>query len=118
MRPMVNHAQDNGMTSKEKDSLCDGINFQPASNDFDLQQSRSTTLKRTATSEGQRFGDDPDDGQLTKGQGTCNPINKNANTEGSSHGGRAPAANIDARNSNSPKKSSTSITKYARGLRE
>ncbi|CAF1650852.1 unnamed protein product [Rotaria sp. Silwood1] len=49
------------MSNSEKDRLCDGLNFQLTLDRFNQQRSRSTTLKRIATSEGQRFGENSDD---------------------------------------------------------
>ncbi|CAF5168195.1 unnamed protein product, partial [Rotaria sp. Silwood1] len=49
--------QNNEMSNSEKDRLCDGLNFQLTLDKFNQQRSRSTTLKRIATSEGQRFGE-------------------------------------------------------------
>ena len=139
---MVNQAQHNDTTNKEKDRLCDGISFQAALSDFESRRSGSTTLKRTATSEGQRFGYDPDDPddecnvgqwqcpasskhrrtnlqrdkddrQKSMGQGAYKLTNSERSAKDKSEGGRTSTANTDAGNANSPKKNSTSISKYA-----
>src|ERR1700722_3712803 len=58
----MSYNQYNNMSTSEKDKLCDGLNFQSTLNQFNQQQqSRSSTLKRIATSEGQRFGENTDD---------------------------------------------------------
>ncbi|CAF1001725.1 unnamed protein product [Rotaria sordida] len=49
------------MSSSEKDRICDGLNFQLTLDEFNQQRNKSTTLKRIATSEGQRFGENSED---------------------------------------------------------
>ncbi|CAF1464739.1 unnamed protein product, partial [Rotaria sordida] len=49
------------MSSSEKDRICDGLNFQSTLDEFNQQRNKSTTLKRIATSEGQRFGENSED---------------------------------------------------------
>ncbi|CAF4391357.1 unnamed protein product, partial [Rotaria sordida] len=53
--------QYNEMSSSEKDRICDGLTFQLTLDEFNQQRNKSTTLKRIATSEGQRFGENSDD---------------------------------------------------------
>jgi hypothetical protein len=55
------------MASVEKDKICDGENMQAIINQSHQQQQTRTTVKRMATSEGQRFGSNDEDEQ-TQGQ--------------------------------------------------
>ncbi len=55
------------MTSVEKDKMCDDENMQAIINQSHQQQQSRTTVKRMATSEGQRFESNDEDEQ-TQGQ--------------------------------------------------